>query len=808
MRRTRASNPESGISLVELMIAVAVLSTVSLATALAYNKAMQALVLSKSRGIAARLAQDKFETLSGLSYPLLMVTSQTDLDINPPAVDQTNYPPETINMAGKTFTRMTIVSRVYRDSAGNIVVLSPNSADTGLKQLKVLLQYQQGSAVETKTYALLVSDPKVTPLNATVYGVVLDTGGAAISGAKVFVTQNQNWTALASSTGYYQIPMDTQTYTLTATKAGYWDRTSASVTPLGATQLNWQLQPKLTGAVAGLVTARPPSLRISGVFAGSALAPNSHFLELYNPTTAPFLVTDGLAAKIRIKRVPSDNSVNNVTFSWGDLNPHSVPAQGYYLIATASPTINGVAPDALFTAPTNPFSDLTQAGVAVQDAFGVGMDTVGWTNATGNPGPSNGVETSGAYTGGSNWGANGILLRLSKPPSSVTLGMGNSYDSNRNAVDIVLQASVPAGYPRNSTSGASPASYGVPAAGAAALATDGYSAATTASSTGYYLLNAVTTGTWSVAGFWTSYSSRTPSSVAVNTGATTSLDLLLEPTAAGQGGVAGRVVRSDTLAALPGITVSAGTSQTLTDAAGNYVLSLTSGSYTILANDGFGNISYNMLTTTAAVPAGAMTTGVNFNLVPSGVVAGRVTTNGVDAYPNFPVHAVYQGLEAATAVTDSLGNYSLYGVPTGAETVEPVLDPLSQTAAPASVALSVVQGNTHTGNDFAINSSLGKISGTVTQGSTPISNGVLIVASTTSLAALPLVDSSFRNGSTVLYSSISDTSGRYSLTVVRNSTYTVYAYFPSLVGSNATATAQLTAASVFVSSSTQRNFQW
>ena len=800
---------QRGVTLVELMIAVAFLSTVALSTALTYTVTMKALVTAKSRGIASRLAQDKFETLQGLSYPNLIVTSQADLNI-PPGVDLTNYPPETFNMGAKTFTRSVIISRAYRDSSNNITILSPSAADTGLKRITTLVKYQQGAAPVTNTSTLLVTDPGLIPLNVTLYGVVSDTASNGIANAKVYITQNQNWYAMSSSTGYYQIQMDTSTYTATATRPGYWDNPSASFSPPGGPySLNFQLTAKAIGGVAGIVTARPPSLLISSVYTGTQGSPTNDFLELYNPTTAPILITDGTSAEIQIKYILPNNSIKNVTFTWGDANPHSIPAQGYYLIATSSPTVNGRPPDGLFSAPTSPFVDL-KAGVAIQNSFSMGLDTVGWTN-DGTAGPPNGVETTGVIVTGANWGPagspSGVLNRKSDP-FGMTAGVGNSVSNNNNAQDVLLLASVGAAYPRNSQTATSPVQYGTTAATATMAATDGYSAATTASSTGYYLLNSVTTGTWSLAGYWNAYSSMTAGNIQVNTGAITVLNLLLEHSSRGGGGVSGRVTRSDTLAAVSNIIINSGTASTLTDALGNYVLNLASGTQPVIANDGFSNIGYNSLSTTATVVAGGITTGVNFNLVPSGAVSGKVTTNGTDAYPNIPVHAVSQGLEVATTQSDSFGNYSLFGIPTGAASIVPILDPQSTAANPPSISLSITQGTTLSGNDFIVTTSLGKITGSVTSGGNGISTGVLILASTTTLTSPPLVNNAYRTGSTVLYATTSDSSGQYTVNVVLDSTYTLYGYYTSLSNNNTTATVVKTASSIYVSSTSHVNLAW
>ena len=481
----------------------------------------------------------------------------------------------------------------------------------------------------------------------------------------------------------------------------------------------------------------------------------------------------------------------------------SAPAQGYYLIATASPTINGVIPNALFSAPASPFSSVANGGVAVQNVFGVVLDSVGWTS--GGAGPSNAVETQGVAVLGGNFGTGGILTR-NAVAAGLSLGTGNSIDTNNNSADVMFYASVAAGYPRNSVSAVAPVKYGIPANGAGIAASDGYSASATASSTGYYLLSAVSTGTWSLNGFWTTYSSHTSENNSVNTGATTHTDLLLEANFVNLGGVSGQILRADTLTPLSGITVKAGNVSTLSDSLGNYLVSVASGTWPVIANETFTNVGYNSIKTTVTVATGNLSTDVNFNLVPSGELTGQITTNGSSPYPNVPVHALSQDLEVATDITDNSGNYELYGVPVGAAAIAPIIDPQSQASNPTSLNVTVTQA-TLAGNNFTVTSGAGLISGTVTANNVPILTGALVVASTGAMPSPMLVNNAFCTGSTVLFETISDSAGNYSLGVSKGATYTVYGYYTSSNGSLAN-TASQTVPNVFVTSSSVANLKW
>lgn len=795
-----------GISLIELVIGMALIATMAMTTGLAYTTVTKALVQSKNRGIAARLAQDKFETLRGVPYALLMVTPQADLLIAP-GVDLTNYPPETFAMGGKSFERSIVVSRAYRDASGNVVVLAPAAAETGLKQIRVQVKFQMGDVPETRTSTALVSDPELTPLNGALYGVIATTAGAGIPNVKVFVTENQNWTTVTTSTGYYELAMDTRAYTITATKPGFFDKVSAPVTPYGWTPLDLQLTARAKGNVSGLLTARPDHLVISALWAGESGGPpgkHRHYVELFNPTTSPVLLHDGVSPKIRLKRVTPGDAVLDLTVTFLGAPPVTIQPERYFLIATDSPTTNGVAADALIAEP-QPLANSGEGAIALQDAFGIAIDSVGWARA-GQTGPPSGTETAAVTVETTQFGEGALLVRKTSPAAIVD-GVGNSFDSRNNSLDLLVVFPIPAGHPRNSATAAAAVRYGVPAASATVSATDGLSAGVSASTAGAYALQGVATGTWSIAAYWTSFSSIASDAVSVAAGQTAALDLLLEKSLGGQGGVAGTVRRSDTLLPLAGILVSAGFASAFTEAGGRYVLSLPSGTYTVTANQGALDYSYNVLSATAAVPAGGLAT-ADFNLGPCGRASGKVTTNGVDPYPNVPVHALANGFEVANAITDSAGNYVLTGIPAGAFTLEPIVDLGSQASTPASYLLSMTQGATLGGNNFTFSSSMGKITGLLTQGGKAITTGVLVIASTTTLVSPPVLDAAYRSGANVLYSTISDSAGNYSLSVVRNSTYTVYGYFTQLLGADTTLTTQRSQADVLVSTPKVVNLAW
>lgn len=814
----RAGDPRSGVSLVEVVIAMAFIATVAVSTALVFSVTMKALTFSKARGLASRLAQDRLESLRALDYTMLLVTSQDDLDTSP-GVDRTNYPPETFTMGDKKYIRSVIVSKIYKDSSGQVVALSPDSADTGLKRVTILTQFPVGTTTETRTYTALISDPGMVVLNGLLYGVVSDTNAVAIAGAKVFIEENQTWAGVASSTGYYQIQMDTKTYTVNATKTGYFDYSSSSVT-IGVNGKLWPitLWRRAVGQVNGIVSLRPPQhLLISQVVAatttriGNGASESVEYVELFNPTTAAIDIGPSGGPKTwYLNFTDEDGGADNKSdsaFGWVHVATH-VPPFKNYLYASATWFFAAgawVRADAYYTSLGSDYLNHQEAGtLALQDAAGTTTaDTVGW-NDDNSTAPSYEGSPIANRSGGDGIGSGNQIVRHSSANFNSAV-WGRAYDTDVNSVDFSTVTGIL--YRPYSTSDTS-ATVSIPASSAAVLVTDGLSAAVFASATGYFNVTGVATGTWTLAAYYSSYSTITARTIAVLAGQTTRQTVTVEAGVTGQGAIAGTVRRSDTLAVLSGITMTAGTLSAQTDSGGAFIISAASGSYNVIANDGFASLSYDTLTTTLTVSASSVSVGVNFTLTPCGLASGKVTTNGTDGYPGVIMHALYGGIEYATSVTDSVGNYTLIGVPVGTVVVEPVLDPQSQTASPTGRSVAVTQGATATGNNFTVTTSLGTVSGTVKKGSSAITSGVLIAASTAALTSLPSVDDTYRTGSNVIYTINSDSSGGYSLPLVRNATYTIYAYYTELSGTNLTNTVAVSSANVYISSNSTVNLVW
>ena len=224
----------------------------------------------------------------------------------------------------------------------------------------------------------------------------------------------------------------------------------------------------------------------------------------------------------------------------------------------------------------------------------------------------------------------------------------------------------------------------------------------------------------------------------------------------------GRVTRSADGSPVEGVTmnlfspdtgeVSLGT--TTTDGAGRYAFTLSAGNYTVRTEnaaefDLLQEIYDNTICTpscepgtgdTAAVTAGSITDGIDFQLDPAGAISGRVTRTDNGQPLDGVLVAVYEDTDAGDqlfirarggAFTDANGQYTVRGLPTGnyvAYTernggfgdVVPELynDVPCPCALNEGTSIAVTAGATTTAIDFALETDPGSISGRVTDSGT------------------------------------------------------------------------------------------
>ncbi len=527
----------SGVTLVELMIAVAILCVGILGFVGAFRYITQSIHVSRTRTLATNLAQEKIETLKNLSYYELLLTTATAYDPNfTPSIpyDTANYGPETEQIGGITFTRYTYVTMAQMTN--NVITTAASDyPDSGMKQIEVNVVWTDNGVEKKFTLNNLYENPNLAPLDASISGYVKDGSGNPIEGAYVRVEQNSDWAAQTDATGRYGFDVYHGTYTVRASSAGYFDGFTQTLdayegASLASPNTDMYLTAVGSGTIAGIAWINP-DLVISQVVASTAqygLNQNgqdfagfqAQYVELYNPTTSEIdIATPGGSPLVTL----DFQSAQHCTYYTDCTTPGTgifvdyistyVAPYHYYLFANTNTfVVNGqwVAADAVYDdaagndCGTHPSGNFWNTGVSpplkmiivpghggsvgVERVNGMGsgtyVDVVGFEDNGSAPTYYNGnYITFGTYN---DFPLGQELVRISSPLPNLSLtdmaAYGHAYNSQNNANDFVYFPAingVPFS-PQNSRGAAFLPIAGVPAVGASVAASDGVSGSTQA----------------------------------------------------------------------------------------------------------------------------------------------------------------------------------------------------------------------------------------------------------------------------------------------------------------------------------------
>ncbi|OGR87949.1 MAG: hypothetical protein A2021_07685 [Elusimicrobia bacterium GWF2_52_66] len=593
------------------------------------------------------------------------------------------------------------------------------------------------------------------------------------------------------------------------------------------------------------------------------------YIELFNPTTSPINI--GVTGNPNI-RIDYDCEAAGQDRAHGAFNfvfiSTYVPSGSYYLLASATAfMINGsmINADACFgsaagcdTIPTFPdHLDNNRAGAIRLSNYldNASYDTVGWNDnnndACVDPGFCEGTSIpNNTANGFDGMQAGNQIVRFSSA-CAVGITYGRAYDTDNNANDFYYNNTAASGIvyrPFNSSSPAQTVISGRPSTGAYVLANDGNSAGALSceySVTGpqgqvcamsSFTVVGVATGTWTVA-VMTENSSQTISNVVVSQGLLTTIpngstspswpdsgfyNTVLS--SAYMGGFAGGMVFGvgpDYFKRINGILMCAsdGSPPSRTDSQGFYVLNLTTGITVITANCNSDNGSYTSDNAVATIAEGAVTTIPAFHLAQGGVIKGYVTP-GLGALPNIPVLATL-GTAVYEDTTDNTGYFYIFAATAAAAyTITPILDPLqSYTSLPGQPLTSsvTVPGDTVFAGTVTVIGALGTITGSVSANGSPITTGVLVVASTGTVPdPMPAITAATSPSLTIFYAVSSKSDGMYSLEVRASttSTYNVRFFYPVVdiktgIAASPTPSKLITGISVGAGAATpDQNFTW
>lgn len=834
MKKARRSR---GATLVEMMVAAAVLSIGILSFIGAFTAIGKAIQHSKNRTLSANpLTLEKLEVLKKLPYHRLLVSTATTNATEGTFTfeyDTAAYPSETIVVGDISFIRRVLVQKV-QNSGNAFSALAPSAADTGVKKITVYTIWRQDNQWLKYEGSTLYANPNITFLNSSISGTVAGN----LADVLLTVLESPGYTALTDSSGNYSISVPAGSYTLRASKRGYYPSYSGLLTVPdgGAVDQDFTLSAIASGTVSGTVWTSP-SLVISQVVATSGTINGSHeqeFVELYNPTTYTWSI-NAATLELVYRQKESGAAAAVVPLAY---DTATLPPQAYYLIASTTPLMfNGttIDADAVYTGcatPCDVIADGADGGVGIRASGAASYyDRVAWRKTSGPDPPSALTEGTAIGAGSGGLGEEESLVRLTST-GSWSSALGGAYDTDNNSIDL-LYLDPTTTVPRNSATTLTAIS-GRPASGAVVTADDGLSSSTQAVGAlggGLYpyaafTLTNVATGTWSV-----SVTSGTDykqiSSVTVAASAVTMIPNAVTSPAWPQTGynavrldsstvsgfIQGRVT-TVAAAALSGITVRASGVSAVTGADGRYTLAVATGSQTVDANptDASGyNASYVSLSSSGlTAQTGQIIAGVDFALATAGQVFGRMTNNGTDPLPGIPIIAMSDDVERMQAVSAADGAFSFSGLSTGTYNIVPQVD-TGESVSPSSPTVTVGAGANVWSATFTLTGAPGTIAGTVKLGSVPIKTGVLIAATTGTISSDPPTNTStLRSGSVLYYSVASLSDGTYNLEVRGGAgTYNVYAWFTTISPAGAVSTERKNGtASVSAGGTATLNFTW
>ncbi len=829
----------SGTTLAELMVALIVISVAALSLMAVFGGVSRGIQFSKFRTLATNLAQEKIQILKQKSYYRVFVTTAAAYrnDFSPAVPYDLSYnSPETFPEGGISFTRLTYVE-LAQEVSGNIQPVPPTSPDTNMKLITVTVIWTEGARNMKLQVRNVMSNPDALVASSVLRGQVT-SGGPPLANALVTVAEVTGWQDTTDLGGDYTLNLYAGNYNLTCSAQGHFPQTvPVTVTAAGAVTQNFALTAMASKTLTGQVW-KNDRLVISQVVGGvdNPAGFSQEYVEIHNPTTWTWTVSGALGLKFQ-RRTVQDPSPLNIAINYAG-SPATIAPGAFYLYANTAPVhVAGgdVAPDAVWNAapggpnevafnnPPGRFVTTPGAenyniipvdgdsggghaagGLQLIDAgTGQVLDRVGW-NGNGGQSPGPDVYETAPIAQAIGLEENEVYQRLSST-AGVSAVWGPAYDSGNSPVDWSVQASIPAA-PRTTAAAPLAVAAGTPAVGAVASANDGFSVPVQAQAAGspptaQFNLPNVATGTWTV--FVASGSHyQEISDVVVGLGGGTQgvpdsatlppwtvpaqYSIFLSATT-DEGFVAGTVKNVLNAAIAPAITVTNGARSTTaaTTGSGAYLLRTPAETFTVSANPG--NLNPDYITASSAavtVAAGQVTSNVNFVLSQGGQLSGFVTRDGVNPLPGCAVMATNSvGLVSAQEVTGSDGRFRMVDMATGTYTVEPVLGS-GETSTPTGLSPTVTIGAEVVAGTFTVQGASGFIRGSASAGGKPVETGVMLVASTATIAGGPPNLSAATLSGAAYYTASTSESGTYTLEVRGSTTtlYKVYAYYPVRAG--------------------------
>jgi prepilin-type N-terminal cleavage/methylation domain-containing protein len=218
-----ASRPQSGFSLIESLVGVAVLAIVAVASYQAIMVAVSTVNLSRAKVAAAAIANEQVEIARNLAYGSLGTVSGWPAGVLPAV--------KNVVRDGKTFTVQTTVRNIDNAFDGVVGGTPNDTAPADYKLVEILV-----SCADCRNFSPLRFDTWVAPTslessssNGSLFVRAFDALGVPLSGANVHVVNSDSTPAIdltdvTDVNGSYQlidVPPGVNKYQITVSKGGY-----------------------------------------------------------------------------------------------------------------------------------------------------------------------------------------------------------------------------------------------------------------------------------------------------------------------------------------------------------------------------------------------------------------------------------------------------------------------------------------------------------------------------------------------------------------------------------------------------------
>jgi len=824
VKNKKRSTHSLGVSLVELMTAVALISVVFLATVKTMVTMSQTILVSKYKTLATNLAQEKIEEIKSFPYYTVMTSSVSDTGIEGGSHEYYTgpthpYGEDQVVVGAHKFTRRVLVDKVAKGAGDGLISFSWNVPDTGLKRIVVHVLWQNEAAEwERIELTNLRENPGRVFREIEISGHVDGSDQSDVEFVRVDVLQNISIFDVTDNSGNYSFNVAPGSYTIRASSKTYYTAYSQTVyveegdivtIDFDGTDLG-PMTRRGTGNIDGYVLKRD-HLVISEIVADVA-PPNSldiEYIELYNPTTWPFTIS---LSDFKLKWIDASNTPNDIEFgivnkddplNLPPLVSTTIPPNSYFtFLGSNDPAttflIEGLIADATYF---RVLPDNGESGVAIRNKS-VLLDSVAWGGSGGGCDPPSLVlEGDGVIVG--NCGSPGIGTGLSieriayinatefdmKTQSDnytdgINLINGNAWDSNDNAQDWVHHQVGTSTSPQNNSS-IEIAIGGTPAGGAVLFSDDGLSEPLESDPDGTFELTNIATGTWIIS--TSSAGLYDESLMAIETGITLNQDIILD--LSNEYGYISGEVRNVNGDIIPGILVGSGFARATTDSVGYYRLSVSPGGQRVGANPRVRG-SYNANYTTEKyspgfnVDLGELVPNIDLVLSEGGSLTGFVGIGSSDGLSAYPISVKDQGSleERAYVVTEDDGHFEV-NLSTGKYRVE-AIPKLGEVVNPSFYeGIEVKKNYTKWIGSFTVTDAYATIRGSVTSGLDPIETGVmLLVIKDADAIAYPYnppeIDNAMRIGSKSYYLASSQSDSTYEIQILgTGEPYSIYGWY-------------------------------